>query len=53
MHERRMRHTPRLGLRCPDRRKQLWERREHTSLLRILWISLDRLWFEFRTVTLR
>lgn len=53
MFKRRKCHKPCVGVSYPDRRKQLWERREHTSLLRILWIPLDRLVFEFRSVTWR
>ncbi|HWQ10152.1 MAG TPA: hypothetical protein VN436_13620 [Holophaga sp.] len=41
-----------VGMSYHERRKQLWPRREHTCILRILWIPLDRLVFEWRTVSL-
>ena len=39
-----------IGMNYHERRKQLWPRREHTGILRILWIPLSRLFLEFRTV---
>jgi|GEM_PF-3719040 len=49
MKDRRQLH---IGHNYHDRRKQLWDRRQHTSVLRILWIPLDRLFFEWRKVKL-
>lgn len=47
MNDRRQLH---IGNNYHDRRKQLWPRREHAGFLRILWIPLDRLFLEWRTV---
>lgn len=50
--ERRRRHTPRIGRNFPERRKAYFERRQHWSPFRILFIPVGRLFSEFGNVSL-
>ncbi len=48
--ERRKVHRLRIGRELPERRKQVFDRRRHTSILRILFIPWRRLFSEFSSV---
>nr|WP_320132536.1 hypothetical protein [uncultured Holophaga sp.] len=50
--DRRQSHTPRIGKAFPERRKNVFERRRHTSVLRIFFIPWRRLFGEFSDVQL-
>ena len=49
---RRKRHLPRIGVKNPERRKAVFDRRRHYGIFRIFYIPLDRLLNEFSLVTL-
>lgn len=50
--ERRKRHTPRIGRSFPERRKAVFDRRQHHRLVRILFIPVGRLFADFGSISL-
>ena len=50
--DRRQDHNQRISRDNPERRKQLFDRREHSGLLRIFFISWNRVINEFSDVKL-
>ena len=48
--DRRQVYMQRIGKECPERRKQLFDRRQHHGMARIFFISWRRLVFEFADI---